>query len=106
MASAVQDGHGAGGAVDDSLRRRAEYSADASNYRVVPQVVVFPRKRSTEHGREEQPSAFAYHVAISIKPDTEAIVTSDLHSAREFTARIEEAIEDGEYGVRSMEKRS
>ncbi len=29
--------------VDDSARVRAEYSADASNYRVVPQVVVFPR---------------------------------------------------------------
>lgn len=32
-----------GGEVDDSTRRRAEYSSDASNYRVVPQVVVFPR---------------------------------------------------------------
>jgi FAD/FMN-containing dehydrogenase len=31
------------GAVDDSSRRRAEYSTDASNYRVVPQVVVFPQ---------------------------------------------------------------
>ena len=31
------------GGVDDSVRRRAEYSSDASNYRVVPQVVVFPR---------------------------------------------------------------
>lgn len=31
------------GVVDDSTRRRAEYSTDASNYRVVPQVVVFPR---------------------------------------------------------------
>ncbi|WP_407344691.1 FAD-binding and (Fe-S)-binding domain-containing protein [Pengzhenrongella phosphoraccumulans] len=30
------------GAVDESTRRRAEYSTDASNYRVVPQVVVFP----------------------------------------------------------------
>jgi FAD/FMN-containing dehydrogenase/Fe-S oxidoreductase len=29
--------------VDDSPRRRAEYSSDASNYRVVPQAVVFPR---------------------------------------------------------------
>jgi FAD/FMN-containing dehydrogenase/Fe-S oxidoreductase len=29
--------------VDDSPRRRAEYSSDASNYRVVPGVVVFPR---------------------------------------------------------------
>ena len=29
--------------VDASRRRRAEYSSDASNYRVVPQVVVFPR---------------------------------------------------------------
>lgn len=31
------------GVVDDSSRRRAEYSTDASNYRVVPQVVAFPR---------------------------------------------------------------
>ena len=29
--------------VDDSSRRRAEYTTDASNYRVVPRVVVFPR---------------------------------------------------------------
>ncbi len=29
--------------VDDSGRRRAEYSSDASNYRVVPTVVAFPR---------------------------------------------------------------
>jgi FAD/FMN-containing dehydrogenase/Fe-S oxidoreductase len=29
--------------VDASTRRRAEYSSDASNYRVVPSVVVFPR---------------------------------------------------------------
>jgi len=34
------------GEVDASTRRRAEYSTDASNYRVVPEVVVFPR--STE----------------------------------------------------------
>lgn len=31
------------GPVDDSTRRRAEYSTDASNYRVPPQVVVLPR---------------------------------------------------------------
>jgi FAD/FMN-containing dehydrogenase/Fe-S oxidoreductase len=30
------------GAVDTSTRRRAEFSSDASNYRVVPQVVAFP----------------------------------------------------------------
>ncbi len=30
------------GAVEDSPRRRAEYSTDASNYRVVPRVVVMP----------------------------------------------------------------
>jgi len=30
------------GEVDDAARRRAEYSSDAGNYRVVPQVVVFP----------------------------------------------------------------
>ena len=29
--------------VDAGTRRRAEYSSDASNYRVVPEVVVFPR---------------------------------------------------------------
>ncbi len=29
--------------VDTATRRRAEYSSDASNYRVVPRVVVFPR---------------------------------------------------------------
>ncbi|WP_375483894.1 FAD-binding and (Fe-S)-binding domain-containing protein [uncultured Jatrophihabitans sp.] len=29
--------------VDDSVRRRAEYSTDASNYRVVPTAVAFPR---------------------------------------------------------------
>lgn len=33
----------ASGVVDASTRRRAEYTTDASNYRVVPQVVVFPR---------------------------------------------------------------
>ena len=33
--------------VDISSRRRAEYSSDASNYRVVPAVVAFPR--STDH---------------------------------------------------------
>lgn len=31
------------GDVDDSTRRRAEYATDASNYRVIPQVVAFPR---------------------------------------------------------------
>ena len=31
------------GEVDSSTRRRAEFSTDASNYRVVPEVVVFPR---------------------------------------------------------------
>ncbi|WP_024801486.1 FAD-binding and (Fe-S)-binding domain-containing protein [Nocardia sp. BMG51109] len=31
------------GEVDDSERRRAEYSSDASNYRVLPEAVVFPR---------------------------------------------------------------
>jgi len=29
--------------IDTAVRRRAEYSSDASNYRVVPSVVVFPR---------------------------------------------------------------
>jgi FAD/FMN-containing dehydrogenase/Fe-S oxidoreductase len=41
--------------VDDSARRRAEYSTDASNYRVVPSVVAFPR-----HVEE---AAAALHVA-------------------------------------------
>ncbi len=36
-------GPGGAGCVDHARRRRAEYSTDASNYRVVPQVVVFPR---------------------------------------------------------------
>ncbi|MFF5261234.1 FAD-binding and (Fe-S)-binding domain-containing protein [Actinomadura viridis] len=31
------------GEVDDSTRRRAEYSTDASNYRIVPAAVVFPK---------------------------------------------------------------
>src|SRR5690625_4963143 len=31
------------GEVDESRRRRAEYSTDASNYRVVPLVVVYPK---------------------------------------------------------------
>lgn len=31
------------GTVDTARRRRAEYSTDASNYRVVPEVVVFPK---------------------------------------------------------------
>ncbi|ASO21181.1 FAD/FMN-containing dehydrogenase/Fe-S oxidoreductase [Actinoalloteichus hoggarensis] len=34
--------HVVAGEVDDDTRRRAEYSTDASNYRVVPEVVVFP----------------------------------------------------------------
>ena len=33
------------GEVDVDARRRAEYSSDASNYRVVPQVVAFPHDR-------------------------------------------------------------
>ena len=35
------------GTVDTSDRRRAEYAVDASNYRVVPQVVAFPRRPRT-----------------------------------------------------------
>ena len=31
------------GEVDTSTLRRAEYSSDASNYRIVPEVVTFPR---------------------------------------------------------------
>src|SRR2546425_3309266 len=36
-------GCGIAGEVDASARRRAEYSSDASNYRVLPAAVVFPR---------------------------------------------------------------
>ncbi|WP_413332120.1 FAD-binding and (Fe-S)-binding domain-containing protein [Brevibacterium sp. GP-SGM9] len=35
--------HSIAGTVDTSDRRRAEYAVDASNYRVVPQVVAFPK---------------------------------------------------------------
>src|ERR1700760_969466 len=35
--------------VDTATRRRAEYSSDASNYRVVPQAVVFPRHADDVH---------------------------------------------------------
>jgi FAD/FMN-containing dehydrogenase/Fe-S oxidoreductase len=35
--------------VDSSTRRRAEYSSDASNYRVVPSVVVFPKHSDEVH---------------------------------------------------------
>ena len=35
------------GEVDESSRRRAEYSSDASNYRVVPRVVAFPGTPTT-----------------------------------------------------------
>jgi len=38
--------HALQGEVDASARRRAEYSSDASNYRVVPQVVAYPRDRA------------------------------------------------------------
>ena len=31
------------GEVDNSTRRRAEYSTDASLYRILPRIVVFPR---------------------------------------------------------------
>lgn len=34
------------GEVDDSSRRRAEYTSDASNYRVVPEAVLFPRSEA------------------------------------------------------------
>ena len=33
------------GEVDDSVRARAEYSTDASNYRVPPKIVVFPKDK-------------------------------------------------------------
>ncbi len=44
--------------VDDSARRRAEYSTDASNYRVVPSVVAFPR--------DVAEAATALHVATQL----------------------------------------
>ncbi|WP_218123779.1 FAD-binding and (Fe-S)-binding domain-containing protein [Quadrisphaera sp. DSM 44207] len=45
LARALAGALGPGGAqrVDASRRRRAEYTSDASNYRVVPSAVVFPR---------------------------------------------------------------
>ncbi|WP_199425272.1 FAD-binding and (Fe-S)-binding domain-containing protein [Actinotalea solisilvae] len=43
LLAALRSAVGGVEAVDASTRRRAEYSTDASNYRVVPQVVVFPR---------------------------------------------------------------
>ena len=44
LAPRLREVLGSGGAqVDDSARRRAEYSSDASNYRVVPQAVLYPR---------------------------------------------------------------
>ncbi len=45
LAARLRAALGPGGerCVDHARRRRAEYSSDASNYRVVPQVVVFPR---------------------------------------------------------------
>lgn len=39
--------------VDAGVRRRAEYSSDASNYRVVPQAVVFPRTADEVAGVHE-----------------------------------------------------
>lgn len=39
--------------VDDSSRRRAEYSSDASNYRVPPQMVAFPRNKDEAVGALE-----------------------------------------------------
>ncbi len=50
--------------VDDSLRRRAEYSSDASNYRVAPSVVAFPRH------------ADDVAVALSVAREHGAVVTS------------------------------
>ena len=46
------------------------------------QIVAFPTKRSQEHGREAQPSAFAYHFAISIKPDTSGVWDHHIGPAR------------------------
>ncbi len=43
LVAALEAELGAGAHVDAGTRRRAEYSSDASNYRVVPEVVVIPR---------------------------------------------------------------
>ncbi len=51
------------GEVDSSTRRRAEYSTDASNYRVVPEVVVFPVDVDDVVSVLEQ--ARAHHVPIT-----------------------------------------
>lgn len=57
--------HDAPPVVDDSRRVRAEYSTDASNYRVVPQVVVFPRH--TDEVLAAQEVARAHHVPITTR---------------------------------------
>lgn len=43
LAARLREALGDGAQVDCSTRRRAEYSSDASNYRVVPQAVLYPR---------------------------------------------------------------
>ena len=43
LAARLRAAIGPAAVVDVSQRRRAEYSSDASNYRVVPEAVVFPR---------------------------------------------------------------
>src|SRR5690606_40564591 len=47
------------GEVDASDRRRAEYSTDASNYRVVPQAVVAPRHVDQPLAAQDRPRGTA-----------------------------------------------
>ncbi|WP_433196965.1 FAD-binding and (Fe-S)-binding domain-containing protein [Nocardia sp. CA-107356] len=59
------------GAVDASARRRAEYSSDASNYRVLPTAVVFPRAdedvaRTLEFARDNGLSITARGAGTSV----------------------------------------
>lgn len=64
-------GRGIAGEVDASARRRAEYSSDASNYRVLPAAVVFPRAaedvaRTLEFARGNELSVTARGAGTSV----------------------------------------
>lgn len=52
------------GDVDDGKRRRAEYSTDASNYRIVSQAVVFPKSREDIVGILEVAATFSTSVTM------------------------------------------
>ncbi|MBI3428623.1 MAG: FAD-binding oxidoreductase [Actinobacteria bacterium] len=52
------------GDVDDGKRRRAEYSTDASNYRIISQAVVFPKSREDVAGILEVAGTFLTSVTM------------------------------------------